>query len=120
MLTINWWRKANIIADHVVHKLRAKLYEQRIQFNLALLSYDNEQQTFDLHRRQYNYSRNKFVQELMPWLDTGPLSEQASVAMMRKQYVKTFADPQSEKGKRAIHKQLEKWGKSYVRRFMAK
>jgi len=120
VLNANWWRRAVLVTDYILRQLKVKVHEHKLQINLAMLDYNTPGQTFDRHHRQAEMIRNGIVQELMPWVPVGPTTMKESIESMRKQYVKHFADPQSEKGKEAIRKQLEKWGPSYVRRFLAK
>ena len=119
VLEARWWKRAGLVADYVLRRLRAQVYEHKLQFNLALLDYSTSEQTFALHHKQAEMARNSVVHELMPWLDVGPKTIQETIAAMRKQYLKHFPDPQSAKGKEAIHKQLMKWGPSYARRHLA-
>ena len=119
VLEARWWKRAGLVADYVLRRLRIQMYEHKLHFNLALLDYSTSESTFALHHKQAEMARNNIVHELMPWLEAGPKTIQETVEVMRKQYLKHFADPQSEKGKEAIRKQLMKWGKSYVRRFLA-
>jgi len=120
VLDANWWRRAVLVSEHVLRQLRVRIHEHKLQINLALLDYATEDRVFDRHNKQAEMARNNIVQDLMPWVPVGPTTVKDSIAVMREQYVKHFADPQSEKGKEAIRKQLEKWGPSYARRFLAK
>lgn len=120
VLEARWWKRAGLVADYVLRRLRTQVYEHKLQFNLALLDYNTSETTFALHHRQAEIARNSIVHELMPWLEIGPKTIQASMEAMRKQYLKYFADPRSEKGKEAIRKQLMRWRSSHARRFLAK
>ncbi len=120
VLEARWWKRAGLVADYVLRRLRARVYEHKFQFNLALLDYFTSESTFNLHHKQAEMARNNIVHELMPWLEVGSKTIQESMEAMRKQYLKRFADPQSEEGKEAIRKQLMKWGPSYAKRFLAK
>lgn len=112
VLEVRWWKRAGLVADYVLRCLRTRVYEHKLHFNLALLDYSTDESTFALHHKQAEMARNNVVHELMPWLEVGPKTIQATVEVMRKQYLQHFADPQSEKGKEAIRKQLMKWGLS--------
>lgn len=117
ILDIRWWRKANLVVEHVARKLRIQAREHQYQFNLALLDYGADQMAFNLHHKQTESLRNQLLSELLPWVPTGRQAQLIANEEMRNTYVKRFSDPRSEKGKEAIRKQLAKWGKSYVRRF---
>lgn len=104
-----WWKKAIIVSDFLKRETRAKLYEYKFQFNLALLDYSTMQQTFDLHHRQAEHARNYMVECLMPWVEAGPKSLKESVDRMRETYLERFADPSSPEGQAAVAKQLRKW-----------
>jgi len=115
ILSGRWWQRAAMVSDYLLRKLRARAYEYKFNYNLALLSYDTTRPTFDLHFKQAEIARNSAINELMPWLDTGPKTVEETVAEMRRRYLKRFPDPRSKKGKEAIRKQLMKWGSHYAR-----
>jgi hypothetical protein len=113
VLADRWWTKAMLVTDYLARKLMAKVYEHKFQFNLALLDYDTSEHTFKLHEEQAEMARNSVISKLLPWVSVGPQDKREIVADMRRRYLQRFADPQSEKGKAAIARQLAKWGKKH-------
>lgn len=104
-----WWKKLAIVSDYAARTLRSQMFLRKYDFNLALLSYENEPSAFKLHHEQANYLRNNIANELMPWVDTGPKTLREAMARMRQQYDERFADPSSEKGRAAVAEQLRIW-----------
>ena len=98
-----------LVTDCVARKLRSQLLEYKHDFNIALMDYDDDPQTFKLHQQQAEFMRQSIVGELMPWADAGPKTLQEASKLMRKEYNRRFADPASEKGRAAIAKQLRIW-----------
>lgn len=76
---------------------------------MAMLDYSTNDATINLHCRQAERLRSSITDELMPWANIGPRTAAERIAAMRERYVRRFADPRSEKGKKAVAKQLRIW-----------
>jgi len=96
------------MADCVERKIDVQLQEYKHQFNMSVLNYASEQETFDLHNKQGSRIRDSIADVLLPWVDRAK-SASESVAAMRREYVRRLSDPSSEKGKAAIAEQRRIW-----------
>lgn len=105
----SWWRRVKLCCNVAARQLRVRMYEYKHELNVAVLSYDNSDSAFRLHREQAEALRNAITGELMPWVPTGPKSMKEAAISMREEYIRRFSDPRSEKGRAAIAKQLAAW-----------
>jgi hypothetical protein len=94
VLDRNWQKRVRWILDYVSSLHCIKIYEYKLQQRLALLPTLTNSFSVENCMKAIEAFRNKIINEMAPWVETGPKSLFEVAETMREAYVKKWGDPQ--------------------------
>ncbi len=68
LLDRKWWRWLGWLLDHVESEATLRLFEVKHALHCGVLSYQNKQETFDLHWDEAVKLESLIRRELLPWI----------------------------------------------------
>lgn len=109
ILDRRWKLRLRWVLDYISSLHCIKIYEHKLQQRLAVLPTLTQTSSVSECWRGIEILRNKIINELAPWIATGPQSLTEVAEAMRQRYLELFPDPNSPEGAAEIARLKEFW-----------
>lgn len=104
-----WWHRLQFTLEYLSRRNHIKIHEYALQFNLAVLSYQDEPEVLKEHWNRAENLRGKLVSELMPWIATDVDDMQDIAKKLRQQYIENLGDPADPAYQAEMQRLMDHW-----------